>query len=69
MARFVRLVAVCLAVLLVTASFADARGGGVGGGGGAKRGRRGRSASAQTEQLIQDTYRRDLMTRSRLRDW
>ncbi len=67
--RAARRFVACLAVLMLWASVADARGGGVGGGGGAKRGRRGRSASAQSEQLIQDTYRRDLLARSRLRDW
>lgn len=52
------------------ASVADARGGGSGAAGGrmgsgAKRGKKGAKANAQVEQLIHDTYRRDVVNRSR----
>lgn len=58
----------------LVASVADARGGGSGAaggrmGGGAKRGKKGAKANAQVEQIIHDTYRRDLVNRSRFVGW
>jgi hypothetical protein len=68
-----RRIAAVAIVLLGTAAFADARGGGGGGGFGGpvvkKGGKKGARASAQAQQLINDTYRRDVVARSRRVDW
>lgn len=67
-----RTVVAVLLVLGLVASVADARGGGAGGGrmgGGAKRGKKGAKSNAQVEQIIHDTYRRDVVNRSRYVGW
>ena len=69
----VRRIGLVAAVLVATSTLADARGGGGGaggggGGGGGKRSKKGNRASAQTEQLINDAYRQDVLARSRRAD-
>jgi hypothetical protein len=69
--RIVRCVLWSSLLLFAWASVADARGGMGGGMGGGKRGsnKKGARGAAQGDQLIQDAFRRDVLTRERYTGW
>jgi hypothetical protein len=74
MHRFLRVLAATVALLLLGAPLADARGGGAGsaragGGGAARSSRRSSRSGAQGLTLVADCVRDDNVRRMRHRDW